>query len=186
MTTSHAQVAHTATQSGPELIGRVAVVTGSQATVELNARGSGDDHPTVGKFMGLVTGKALIIALITEIGEHAVVGATGGQTFRKIARLDLIGEIRSIGGASRFQRSVMEYPNIGDGALLLSENQLRLVYGTADADHAHVGDLQQNTNIGVHVDIDNLVSQHFAIVGATGVPARRGIAREPAEETARC
>ena len=48
MTTSHAHVALTSTQSGPELIGRVSVVTGSQATVELNGRGSGDEqHPFV-------------------------------------------------------------------------------------------------------------------------------------------
>ncbi len=55
----------------------------------------------------------------------------------------------------RFQRGVMEYPNIGDGALLLTERELRLVYGGADADHAHIGDLQQNSDkIGVHIDID--------------------------------
>jgi len=70
----------------------------------------------------------------------------------------------------------MEYPNIGDGALLLTEDELRLVYGGADADHAHVGELQQNTNIGVHIDIDQLVSRHFAIVGATGVGKSSGVA----------
>ena len=70
----------------------------------------------------------------------------------------------------------MEYPNIGDGALLLTERELRLVYGGADADHAHVGDLQQNPNIGVHIDIDHLVSRHFAIVGATGVGKSSGVA----------
>ena len=53
---------------------------------------------------------------------------------------------------------------------------MRLVYGGADADHAHVGDLQQNTNIGVHIDIDQLVSRHFAIVGATGVGKSSGVA----------
>ena len=101
----------------------------------------------------------------------------GGPAFRKVARLDLVGEIRSgETGAARFQRGVMEYPNIGDGALLLSERELRLVYGGADADHAHIGDLQQNANIGVHIDIDHLVSRHFAIVGATGVGKSSGVA----------
>ena len=177
MTTSPARVAHTAARSGPELIGRVSAVTGSQATVELNARGAGDEQPTVGKFMGLMAGKAMIIALITEVGEQAVAAPGGTQAFRKIARLDLIGEIRANeAGAARFQRGVMEYPNIGDSALLLTENELRLVYGGADADHAHIGDLQQNTSIGVHIDIDHLVSRHFAIVGATGVGKSSGVA----------
>jgi len=123
----------------------------------------------------MMAGKAVIIGLVTDIGEQAA--ASGGQTFRKVARLDLVGEIRAgESGAKRFQRGVMDYPNIGDGALLLSENELRLVYGGADADHAHVGDLQQNANIAVHIDIDHLVSRHFAIVGATGVGKSSGVA----------
>ena len=76
----------------------------------------------------------------------------------------------------RFQRGVTEYPNIGDAAMLLTERELRLVYGAADADHAHIGDLQQNSDIGVHIDIDNLVSRHFAILGATGVGKSSGVA----------
>ncbi|HZL62717.1 MAG TPA: DUF87 domain-containing protein, partial [Pseudolabrys sp.] len=173
----NAHHAHAPVRAGTDLVGRVVAVSGSQATVELNARSAGGEYPTVGKFMGMVAGKAVIIGLVTDIGEQAMLAPAGGQTFRKVARLDLVGEIRSgEAGAARFQRGVMEYPNIGDGALLLSENELRLVYGGADDDHAHVGDLQQNTNIGVHIDIDQLVSRHFAIVGATGVGKSSGVA----------
>jgi hypothetical protein len=159
------------------LIGRVAAVSGSQATIELTARQPGGENPTVGKFMGMMNGKAVIIGLVTDIGEQAMMAPAGEQSFRKVARLDLVGEIRAAAnGAARFMRGVMEYPNIGDGAVLLTENELRLVYGGADADHAHVGDLQQNSNIGVHIDIDQLVSRHFAIVGATGVGKSSGVA----------
>jgi uncharacterized protein len=173
----NAHHAHTPARAGTDLVGRVVAVSGSQATVELNARNAGGEHPTVGKFMGMVAGKAVIIGLVTDIGEQPMLAPAGGQTFRKVARLDLVGEIRSgEAGAARFQRGVMEYPNIGDGALLLSENELRLVYGGADTDHAHVGDLQQNANIGVNIDIDQLVSRHFAIVGATGVGKSSGVA----------
>jgi DNA helicase HerA-like ATPase len=164
-------------RSGTESIGRVTGVSGSQATVELNARNVGGENPTVGKFMGMVNGKAVIIGIVTDIGEQAIMATGGGPAFRKIAHLDLVGEIRpGANGAVRFQRGVMEYPNIGDGALLLTEDELRLVYGAADADHAHVGDLQQNPNIGVHIDIDQLVSRHFAIVGTTGVGKSSGVA----------
>ena len=54
----------------PEPIGRVVGIRGSQATVELTARNSADDKPTVGKFMGLMTGRPVIIGLITDIGER--------------------------------------------------------------------------------------------------------------------
>ncbi|MEI9803335.1 MAG: DUF87 domain-containing protein [Pseudolabrys sp.] len=161
-----------------ELIGRIASVTGSQSAVELTTRPYGSDSPTVGKFMGLKTGRTVLIGLITEIGEQLFAAAGGGgAAFRKVAKLDLIGELLPAGaGASRFQRGVTEYPNIGDGAFMLTEAELRLVYGAADADRAHIGNLQQNSNIHVHVDIDNLVSRHFAILGATGVGKSSGVA----------
>ena len=92
-----------------------------------------------------------------------------------LLHLDLIGELQRT-AAPRFQRGVTEYPNIGDARRCWSSDELRLVYGAADADHAHVGDLQQNTNIGVQIDIDNLVSRHFAILGATGVGKSSGVA----------
>ncbi len=167
-----------ATPARPESIGRVAGVNGSQSTVELAAtRAPGGENPTVGKFMGLLSGKAVIIGLVTEIGEQLFPSAGGNPAFRKVAKIDLIGELRAGDtGAARFQRGVTEYPNIGDGAFMLTEAELRLVYGSADADRAHIGDLQQNSNIHVHIDIDNLVSRHFAILGATGVGKSSGVA----------
>jgi DNA helicase HerA-like ATPase len=157
-----------------DLIGRVVQVSGSQATVELNVRAEGE-NPTVGKYMGLVMGKSIIIGMITEVGEQPVSSGAASQ-YRKAARLDLIGELRAENGAAHFQRGVTEYPNIGDGAQLLPERALRLVYSAADADRAHIGDLQQNPNIPVSIDIDNLVSRHFAILGATGVGKSSGVA----------
>ena len=127
--------------------------------------------------MGLKTSKAVVIGLITEVTEQPLAPATGSQTFRKVASLDLIGEFYSSDdGVLRFQRGFSEYPNIGDTALMLTENMLRLVYGRADADRAHIGNLQQNPNIGVHIDIDDLVSRHFAILGTTGVGKSSGVA----------
>ncbi len=160
-----------------EAIGRVAAVTGAQASVELNARAA--EQATVGKFVGLLTDKSIIIGLITEVGEQTIAAAGGigaAPSYRKMARLDLIGELRNDNGKARFQRGVTEYPNIGDEAQLLPDGALRAVYGLADADRAHIGDLQQNPNIPVHIDIDQLVSRHFAILGATGVGKSSGVA----------
>jgi DNA helicase HerA-like ATPase len=156
-----------------ESIGHVVQVSGAQASVEIDARSGLGEPATVGKFVGLACGRALIIGLITEVDEQPF-GSAGAA--RKVARLDLIGEIQAAAGAPRFQRGVTAYPNIGDGAMLLSERDLRLVYGGADADRAHIGDLQQNSKIGVYVDIDQLMSRHFAVLGATGVGKSSGVA----------
>jgi DNA helicase HerA-like ATPase len=156
-------------------IGRVIAVNGSQASVELTAGISAGENPTVGRFMGLTTFKSLIICMITDVSEQASLAANG-TPYRKVAQLDLIGEILTENGKQRFQRGVTEYPNIGDSAAMLGESELRHVYGVADGDHAHIGDLQQNPNIRVHIDIDHLVSRHFAILGATGVGKSSGVA----------
>jgi DNA helicase HerA-like ATPase len=165
-------------QPGPGGLGRVSVVGGAQATVELSDTAVLRESPTVGKFMGLSAASRTIIGLITEVGEQTPFAGNPGakSTPRKVAQLDLIGEIRSESGAMQFQRGITDYPNIGDMARLLDEGELRLIYGAAGPDHAHVGDLQQNPNIGVHIDIDHLVSRHFAVLGATGVGKSSGVA----------
>jgi DNA helicase HerA-like ATPase len=157
-----------------EAIGRVATVNGAQASVELTARAA--EQATVGKFVGLLAERSIIIGLITEVGEQAIAAAGGTPNFRKVARLDLIGELRNENGKAHFQRGVTEYPNIGDQAQILPDSALRTVYGMADADRAHIGDLQQNPDIAIHIDIDELVSRHFAILGATGVGKSSGVA----------
>jgi uncharacterized protein len=173
----NAHHAHAASRSGADLIGNVIVVTGSEVTVELDPRARSKEKATVGQFMGLMSSSVLIVGMITEVGELAVLPAAAGQPLRKVARLDLLGEVRSApDGTARFQRGITEYPALGDAAVLLGERELHIVYGMADEDHAHIGDLQQNSQIGVHIDIDNLVSRHFAILGATGVGKSSGVA----------
>jgi len=168
----HPSVSSSSSQS----LGRVIAVNGAQASVDIHGRTLGVEAPTVGKFMALTTAKALIVALITDVSEEPVAGATGSAAYRKVAHVDLIGEIKNVDGVPRFQRGVAEYPNIGDAAAMLGERELRFVYGAADGNHANIGDLQQNSKIGVHIDIDSLVSRHFAILGTTGVGKSSGVA----------
>ena len=97
----------TGTSSSLQPLGRVIAVNGSQASVDLTGRPLDGETPTVGKFMALTTPRALIVALITDVKEEAVASAAGGTAYRKIAHLDLIGEIKSIGGSVRFQRGVV-------------------------------------------------------------------------------
>jgi uncharacterized protein len=154
------------------LIGRVTSVSGAQANLRLAgiAAASDADQPTVGKFVGIVSGRAVIVGLITEVHEDSNAASQAGRTGGSIARLELIGEIRTNeSGAAHFQRGINNYPNIGDCAVLMSERELRVIYGAADSNRAHIGDLQQNTKIGVHINIDDLVSRHFAVLGTTGV-----------------
>ena len=105
--------------------------------------------------------------MITEISEQSADRAT-----RSVARIDLVGEIK--GGA--FVRGVAEYPSIGEPAYLMNDRELRLMYGGADAKHAQIGVLQQDNTIGAFINIDEMVSKHFAILGTTSVGKSNGVA----------
>src|ERR1043165_9381573 len=98
-------------------LGRVTAINGAQATlaVEASVSTAGENAQiTVGRFMGILTGRSTVIGLITEVSEQQ----TNPQPaiFRSIARLDLIGEILKSGADTTFQRGVSDYPTIGDSA----------------------------------------------------------------------
>lgn len=165
-----------ATSAGLKPIGRVTAVTGSKVTLELSTPGESDGGATVGKFMAVATATSLIVGLITEISERMLNSANRAESFRNIAEIDLIGEIHNQAVNPQFGRGVLQYPNIGDPAVMLTEAELRLIYGSANADRVAVGHLQQNPNVRVHIDIEPLVNRHFAIVGTTGVGKSSGVA----------
>jgi hypothetical protein len=78
--------AHTPARAGTDLIGRVVAVSGSQATVELNARNAGGEHPTVGKFMGMVAGNVPKVPPLT-VGAAASDGRMNKATTRQSLRI---------------------------------------------------------------------------------------------------
>jgi DNA helicase HerA-like ATPase len=170
--------ASAASASARRLIGRVTSVSGAQANLSLVEilGGRDDEQATVGKFVGIISGRSVVVGLILEVTQEPGQASQGERTSHSVARLELIGEIRTDeGGAAHFERGINNYPKIGDGAVLMGERELRIIYGTADGDRAHIGDLQQNTNIGVHINIDDLVSRHFAVLGTTGVGKSSGV-----------
>ena len=155
-------------------LGRVTAVNGSQATIVIEAgvpTAGEAAQVTVGRFMGIIRGTSTIIGLVIEVTEQQT--NPDPLAYRSIARLDLIGEI---GPDRQFQRGVADYPTIGNPVVLVDRNELGLIYGGADNNRAHVGDLQQDTSIGVNIYIDDLISKHFAILGTTGVGKSSSVA----------
>jgi DNA helicase HerA-like ATPase len=151
-------------------VGRVTSVDGASATVELTAPDPANPlHATVGKFLGVLNGQIITVGLITQVSE-----AQGGHR-TAIAHIDLFGELRAVAGMPRFSRGVSEYPGIGEPAILMTSAELRLVYGSGGHTVA-VGGLQQDASITAQVDIDELLTKHFAIVGTTGVGKSTGVA----------
>lgn len=147
-------------------------VGGATATIELNHAGNSlhdAARATVGKFLGIVSGDVVIIGMVTDISEQP------GSRGINVAHIDLFGEVKEIEGASGFTRGIAAYPTIGDPALLMTNDELRLVYGDA-SNTVQIGSLRQAPQINASVNIDELLNKHFAILGTTGVGKSSGVA----------
>ncbi len=164
------QTPHAAPPDDREIIGQVLAVAGANATIAL-AGGIVRDaaRATVGKFVGIVSGEGVIIGMITKVFQQSDGRGTS------VAQLDLFGEMHEHEGVPAFSRGITDYPRIGDPALLMTNDELRLIYGNNRAP-ADLGTLRQDPTIRALVDVDELLNKHFAILGTTGVGKSSGVA----------
>ncbi|WP_420413504.1 ATP-binding protein [Roseibium sp.] len=158
-------------------IGQVLSVRGSEALIGLPAPWPNDGaRATVGKFMAIKAGKRELIGMIKEVSAR---NSGGGQNpnLKAVAKIALMGEIATdAAGTQRYKRGVSGYPSIGDPCHLITSKQLRLIYSPADARTIKIGQMNHDSRIDAHVDVDNLISKHFAILGSTGVGKSSGVA----------
>src|SRR6267378_634629 len=155
--------------------GRVISVRGSLARVGLLATGKmpvSEIRATVGRFVSIRCVNSVIVAMITEVScEDLPVS----DIYIASASVDLLGEI--FGGPDRpkFQRGVTNYPTIGDTVELITNQELRTVYAPTGSDQIDVGTLQQDSSVVAYVDVEEMLSKHFAVLGSTGVGKSTGV-----------
>src|SRR5579863_2247141 len=160
-----------------EPLGHVLSVRGSEAQVGLPSPSPNDEsRATVGKFLAIAAGRRRLIGMITEVSVNHADGAQAPR-YGAIARVDLMGEIRQdAAGANRFRRGVAEYPAIGDAAGTIARDELRLIYEATSVNAINIGHLNHDDSIPAFVDVDNLLTKHFAVLGSTGVGKSSGVA----------
>ena len=173
----------------PTFIGQVASVTGAVVRVRLR-----EDMPStlvmiggesyrvgqVGGFLRIPLGYSNLYAVCTQIGADAAPsGAAEGADLTGLeedleSRLSgyrwmtvvLFGE----GLGSTFERGVGQYPTVGDEVHLVTNDDLKLIYGWSKGKKGtiSVGQIASASGISADVSIAGLVSRHSAIVGSTG------------------
>src|ERR1700704_4789939 len=155
--------------------GRVISVRGSLARVGLLAASQlaiPEVRATVGRFVSIRCANSTIVAMIPEVScEDLPVS----DVYIASASVDLLGEI--LGGPERpkFQRGVTHYPTIGDAVELITNQELRTVYAPSGSDQIDVGTLQQDPSVIAYVDVEEMLSKHFAVLGSTGVGKSSGV-----------
>jgi uncharacterized protein len=126
---------------------------------------------TVGKFVSIRCNASTIVAMITDASCEDI---PTSDNYIASAGVDLLGEI--VGGEKpKFQRGVTNYPTIGDSVELISNQELRTVYAPSGSDQIDVGTLQQDRSVTAYVDVEEMLSKHFAVLGSTGVGKSTGV-----------
>jgi DNA helicase HerA-like ATPase len=160
-------------------LGSVIAIRGSRASVGLSSAPANrrrDSRVTVGKFLGVKTGTSLIIGAVTDVSLRTE-PASCDENFITVATIDVIGEIQDCDSDSaRFCRGVTEYPAIGDTVIAIGANELRITYNISQPAVIEIGRLHQDAAIPAFIDINEMLSKHFAVLGTTGVGKSSGVA----------
>ncbi|WP_143198052.1 DUF87 domain-containing protein [Bradyrhizobium sp. AS23.2] len=155
--------------------GRVISVRGSLARVGLLAESQmpiSEVRATVGRFVSIRCNSSVIVAMITEVSCENL---SNNDSYIAIASVDLLGEILNASDKPKFQRGVTNYPTIGDAVDLITSQELRTIYAPTGSDQINVGFLQQDRSVIAYVDVEEMLSKHFAVLGSTGVGKSTGV-----------
>ncbi|WP_240430316.1 ATP-binding protein [Serratia marcescens] len=159
----------------PTYLGVVSAVSGATLTVKLaESLDSGfaviNGHTyrvgQVGSFVRIPQGYQDLFGIVSEVGATAAPSQSdiSGVDSGRWMTVQLAGE--TVGG--QFERGLSQHPNINDSVHLVTEADLRRIYGSVGDDQVAIGHLASAENIEVRLSLDALVTRHSAILGSTG------------------
>ncbi|MBS0548646.1 MAG: ATP-binding protein [Proteobacteria bacterium] len=168
-------------ESDPTFLGAVTMVAGASITVGLTeslASGlaiiAGRTYRVgqVGSFVRIPQGYQDLYGVVSEVGATAESREGGKSKAGRWMRVELAGE--AIG--TRFERGLSQHPNINDAVHIVTELDLKRIYGYGGDDQVAIGSLSSAENIAVRLSLDSLVTRHSAILGSTGAGKSTAVA----------
>ena len=161
----------------PTLIGIVQDVSGATVRVELTSetitglsfvRGEAYRIGQIGSFVRIPLGFVDLYGIVSQVGAGAAPIREGESNpyGNRWIQVQLVGE----GSCNKsFERGISQYPTIDDHVHIVTESDLRTIYGPGEPDDfVAVGHLASAESIPALVDINKLITRHSAIVGTTG------------------
>lgn len=146
---------------------RVAMINDSLSGLTY-VNGEGYRIGQIGSFIKIPIGYNYLFGIITQIGAGAVPeNQTQNQPYgNRWITIQLVGEGQRTG---EFQRGISQYPTVGDEVHLVSEDDLKRIYGQPDKPYfVNVGHIAGAESIPALIDVNKLVTRHSAVVGTTG------------------
>jgi DNA helicase HerA-like ATPase len=166
----------------PRQLGTVEDVRGGTVGVVLAAKsglvfndGEAYHVGQVGGFVRIQLGLQSLFGIVSQVGASAIPSPAANLDTSKDTEdtgercwmtVELVGESDSSG---QFRRGLSQYPAVGDRVFVVTERDLRLIYGSVSSPSlVSVGHLASAASIPALLDVDKLVTRHSAIVGSTG------------------
>ena len=146
---------------------RVAMVNDSLSGLTY-VDGEGYKIGQIGSFVKIPIGYNYLFGIITQVGASAVPeNQTLNQPYgNRWMTIQLIGEGQRTG---EFQRGISQYPTISDEVHLVSEIDLKRIYGQPDKPYfVNVGHIAGAESIPALINVNKLITRHSAVVGTTG------------------
>jgi len=153
------------TTEAPAQIGVLASCDGVNAIIQCSTAESIGDV-SVGQMITMSVGKSRIIGLIYRLDQ--VADTAQNECVVRI-QVELQGEIREQeNGSIKFHKGIASYPTIGTIATSIRANDLATLYAASGSLNVVIGSLAQEQSIPAYIDVENMLSKHFAVLGSTG------------------
>lgn len=127
----------------------------------------------IGSFLKIPLGYTSLYGIVTQIGADAIpdkISDAINGNFNLLGNqqwlsMTLVGE--QIG--QRFERGIWQSPTTGDPVHIVTMQDLEIIYGGYDEHSSiNIGHISVSESLNAYLNLDKLISRHFAILGSTG------------------
>src|SRR5271163_3164433 len=152
------------------LIGHLVSLTGMHGVIACEMTPEeGGDHWSVGSLISVVHANSRLVGVVCELSTSNSRWHESESNLALI-KIELSGEIiDEAPGKPVFHRGIHSFPVLGSIAHRIRASDLRAIYSIRGAVGVEIGRLTQNETIPATINVRELVTRHFAVVGSTGV-----------------
>ena len=130
-----------------------------------------ENYWSVGQLISIKVGKNRVVGIACAVEVADQDWDADGKNEVQVT-LELVGEIVAAteeGREDKFSTGIASYPQMGCVAHRIRGSDLAIIYKSEGDTVVKVGQLTQDQTIDAKIEIDMLLSRHFAVVGTTGV-----------------
>lgn len=122
----------------------------------------------IGTFVKIPVASLCLFGIVSSVSN--VPGKIESPSYKpdygsRFLEVQLVGEQI---GSGKFEKGVGTYPTINDEVHIVTEDDLRLMYGEFEEGLVEIGKHASSNNLSIFLDLHHLVLRHSAVLGSTG------------------